>query len=195
MRIIRSADCRTMPWKNGGGETTEIAKAPEGASLDAFDWRVSMARVASDGPFSVFPGIDRNLTVLEGAGIVLEPHGDATTTLTPQSPPHSFLGDLPLNARLVDGPILDLNVMTRRGRARSRVSKTAINAATQHAALGDVVLLLVRGGGARIGGTEPVAHLDDGDCGLLTRADGPISLVPEDVLTLYRIDLWLDTDT
>lgn len=192
MRVIRSTDCRTMPWKNGGGETTEIAIAPEGAPLDAFDWRVSTARVASDGPFSIFPGIDRSLTVLEGAGIALDLQGRATATLTPESPPYAFPGDLLLNARLVDGPIVDLNVMTRRGRARCVVSKNATAASADHAALGDVLLLLVRGAGARIGGNVPFSRLRDGDCGVLAKADGSISLVPEGALTLCRIDLWLD---
>ena len=54
MRIIRPADLVRMPWKNGGGETTEIAVSPEAAGLDRFDWRVSMARVARNGPFSEF---------------------------------------------------------------------------------------------------------------------------------------------
>ncbi len=66
MRMIRSSDYRRMPWKNGGGETVEIAIAPAGASLDAFDWRISMACVASSGPFSRLPGIDRTLAVLAG---------------------------------------------------------------------------------------------------------------------------------
>ena len=30
-----------------------------------------MARVASDGPFSEFPGIDRTLAVVKGSGLVL----------------------------------------------------------------------------------------------------------------------------
>ena len=64
MKIIRARDCRTTPWKNGGGSTTEIAVEPSGASLDTFAWRISVARVAADGPFSEFPGIDRTLAVL-----------------------------------------------------------------------------------------------------------------------------------
>ncbi len=195
MRIIRGADCRTMPWKNGGGETTEIAVSPAGAPLDAFDWRVSMARVASNGPFSVFSGIDRNLTVLEGAGIVLEPHGSASIRLTPNSLPYAFPGDLSLDARLVDGPILDLNVMTRRGRARCTVSKNTIASSRDHAISGDILLLLVRGAGAKIGDKLPFSQLFDGDCAMLTREDGSISLVPDGALTLCRIDLWLGTDT
>jgi uncharacterized protein len=52
MNIIRARDCRVMPWKNRRGSTTEIAVGSAGASLDAFDWRISMAHVAADGPFS-----------------------------------------------------------------------------------------------------------------------------------------------
>ena len=43
LRVIRAAECQTMPWKNGGGETTEIAVFPSGAGLDDFEWRISMA--------------------------------------------------------------------------------------------------------------------------------------------------------
>ncbi len=51
MQILRASDHRVMPWKNGGGSTTEIAVFPIDSGLDAFDWRVSMATVAADGPF------------------------------------------------------------------------------------------------------------------------------------------------
>ena len=68
MRLVRRADLTPRPWKNGGGVTREIAAHPPEAGLDGFDWRLSMADVASDGPFSAFPGIDRTLTVIEGAG-------------------------------------------------------------------------------------------------------------------------------
>ncbi|MBV9975040.1 MAG: HutD family protein, partial [Hyphomicrobiales bacterium] len=61
MRVLRAGQHRRMPWKNGGGETTEIIASPEGAGLDEFDWRISMARVATDGPFSRFAGVDRTL--------------------------------------------------------------------------------------------------------------------------------------
>ena len=65
-----------MRWKNGGGETAEIAVSPPGAALDAFDWRLSMAKVETDGPFSAFPGIDRTLAILEGEGIRLSVGGE-----------------------------------------------------------------------------------------------------------------------
>jgi len=66
--LIRGADLVASPWKNGGGVTREVAAFPEGAALDAFVWRVSVADVAQAGPFSRFAGIDRTLAVDVMAG-------------------------------------------------------------------------------------------------------------------------------
>ena len=114
--IIRASDMRSMPWKNGGGSTTEIAAGPPGASLDSFDWRISMARVAADGPFSHFASIDRTLAVVAGDGIVLQVDGRAPITLVVGSEPVFFAGDTPTSAKLIGGEITDLNIMTRRVR-------------------------------------------------------------------------------
>jgi environmental stress-induced protein Ves len=121
LKIVRASDCLTTPWKNGGGSTTEIAAAPEGASLDIFGWRISMAQVASDGPFSDFFGIDRTLAVIKGSGLVLMIGDNAPITVEPGSDPIRFPGDIPTSARLVAGEIADLNVMTRRGRFSHRL--------------------------------------------------------------------------
>lgn len=120
-----------MPWKNGSGVTTEIAVFPDGAGLDDFGWRISMAQVASDGPFSLFPDIDRTLAVLEGEGIILESEGQTPATLARTSPPLSFAADRPTLARLVSGPIVDLNVMTRRGQFAHKVERLASGAKVQ----------------------------------------------------------------
>lgn len=117
LQVLRSADYRRMPWKNGGGVTAEIAVVPTGAGLDDFRWRVSMAHIAQSGPFSSFPGIDRTLTVLDGEGVELEvPDIDRRRreVLTPRSAPFSFRADEPAHARLLTGGVTDLNVMTRR---------------------------------------------------------------------------------
>jgi environmental stress-induced protein Ves len=119
VRVVRNADLVRVPWKNGGGTTAEVAAFPEAAGFDAFGWRVSMADVASDGPFSAFPGIDRTLIVVEGAGLELDVEG-ASYRLDASSPKLSFSGDDATIGRLLAGPIRDLNVMTRRGRFRHR---------------------------------------------------------------------------
>ena len=130
MRILRAADYRVMPWKNGGGTTTEIAVSPDGAGLDDFDWRVSMARVEGGGPFSGFAGVDRTLAVLEGEGIVLDIAGRPPAEVTKASTPLSFPADVPTTAALIAGPITDLNVMTRRGRVTHTVERLMVSAPT-----------------------------------------------------------------
>jgi environmental stress-induced protein Ves len=112
-RVIRSHVYVRMPWKNGGGETAEIAVGPAGAALAQFDWRISMARVATDGPFSTFPGVDRTLAVVAGAGLRLSVHGHSPIDLRIDSAPIAFPGDASTHASLISGEILDFNVMTR----------------------------------------------------------------------------------
>lgn len=113
---------RTMPWKNGGGVTHEIAVGPEGQDLSGdFLWRLSVAEVGSSGPFSSFPGIDRTLTVLSGNGLRLDfGEGEALVIDVPWQPA-SFDGARACEGRLIGGPVTDFNVMTRRGPAKHRV--------------------------------------------------------------------------
>lgn len=114
MKILRAADHKRMPWKNGGGETVEIAVFPAQASLDDFGWRISMATVTTDGPFSAFLGVDRTLSILSGAGMELDIAGHPPIVLDGETRPYFFQADLETSARLINGPITDLNVMTRR---------------------------------------------------------------------------------
>jgi hypothetical protein len=115
------ADFRSMPWKNGAGCTTEIAVYPPGATLDTFLWRVSLAAVERDGPFSSFPGIDRTIVLLEGAGMRLHEVARETVLTTPFAP-HSFSGDEAIGCSLVAGHVRDFNAMFRRDHARGSVA-------------------------------------------------------------------------
>ena len=130
MRILRAADRIATPWKNGGGTTREVAAFPPGAGLDAFAWRISLADIAADGPFSAFPGVDRVLTVIDGAGLVLDVEG-RTVTLDAASPPLAFPGEAKVAARPAGGPIRDLNLMVRRDAGQGRVRRLAVEGAVQ----------------------------------------------------------------
>jgi environmental stress-induced protein Ves len=121
VRLLKPDDFRSMPWKNGGGMTTEIAMHPSGAVPDGFAWRVSIAKIDRDGAFSHFPGIDRTIVLLEGAGMRLTGGGRDVDLRTPFAP-HSFAGDDAIDCALVAGSIRDFNAMFRRGRAQGSVA-------------------------------------------------------------------------
>ncbi|MGX1787860.1 HutD/Ves family protein [Bosea sp. NPDC055332] len=183
MRIIRAADCLVMPWKNGGGTTTEIAVAPEGASLNDFDWRISMAHVGQDGPFSSFPGIDRTLSVLTGAGITLAFGDGERVKLDRTSAPYPFAADRAVDGLLTSGPIDDLNVMSRRGRWQHRVKR--LSGAGPLSANEGLLVLVARRGHWLVNGTA----LPAGDSAILD-APGHVELtVNGDAAELYAV--WL----
>ncbi|MFK3781686.1 HutD family protein [Agrobacterium sp. NPDC089420] len=142
MTLLRASGYKHMPWKNGGGETVEIAVFPPEASVNDFDWRVSMATVASNGPFSIFPGIDRTLSILRGNGMALAIAGGDPLLLTAQSLPLPFPADVPVDATLPAGPITDLNVMTRRSTFRHAVQRKSGPFSGQTAADTTLVLAL-----------------------------------------------------
>ena len=104
-----------QPWKNGAGLTREIAVGPKRAGAGDFDWRISFAEVERDAPFSAFPGVNRCIVLLHGAGMRLRSDGGALDHRLDQAlVPFHFSGDTTLSATLIDGPSSDFNVMTRR---------------------------------------------------------------------------------
>lgn len=170
MQVLRAARHRRMPWRNGGGETIEIAVDPPGAGLDGFRWRVSMASVAADGPFSLFEGIDRTIAILSGKGLELDLVGLGRHLLTGASPPFAFPGDVAANARLVEGGITDLNVMSRRGAVGHEVVRIDARAAGPPRRWTKPWSLLVAGGACRIRAERRQVDLEPGDA--LRAADG-----------------------
>jgi environmental stress-induced protein Ves len=116
-----------MPWKNGGGETREVLVSPAGAPLNEIDWRISLATIAADGPFSTFAGIERTLSVIRGAGIRLTVGNEAPKLLLGDSDPCTFAGESATSATLIAGTIVDLNVMTRRDTYRHAVRRISCN--------------------------------------------------------------------
>lgn len=118
LRRLTRADYRRMPWRNGGGWTTEIARSP--AVGDDFDWRLSLAEITADGPFSRFDGCARSLVLLQGAGMELRIDG-APQLVDRRGQVVAFDGASEVHCRLLDGPTRDFNVITRRDRVDPRV--------------------------------------------------------------------------
>ncbi len=121
IEVLRAAARAAVPWKNGGGVTCEVAVHPAGSGFDTLDWRVSIARVSTAGPFSCLPGVDRRLAVLEGTlSIVIG--GQREAQLSPEAAPLHFAGEESVRAQPVGGPVTDLNVMTRRAKFSSSLA-------------------------------------------------------------------------
>lgn len=133
-----------MPWKNGGGSTCEIACWPPGAGVTDFCWRVSIARIAAAGPFSVFDGVDRHIMLLDGDGVRMQSaDGCIDHRLDTPHRPFAFSGDAAIDCTLLGGASSDFNVMTRRGHWRADIQvwdSTATIPVARHG-----VLLAVRG--------------------------------------------------
>lgn len=114
---LTAADYKLMPWANGKGTTTELYRHDD--AHGNLSCRLSVAMVTEDGPFSVLPGIHRNLTVISGPGFNLV--GDATLRAEPLVPV-AFDGGLALFALGVTGPTRDFNVMVAHSAPPPRVT-------------------------------------------------------------------------
>src|SRR5215813_7294109 len=120
LTLLHATGYRRVRWKNDGGWTTEIARGPGDPAAD-FRWRVSIADIESDGPFSSFPGIARELMLLAGSGIELDIEDAEPVRLTERFQRVRFEGESRVECRLLAGPTRDFNVMTRRESARAEL--------------------------------------------------------------------------
>jgi uncharacterized protein len=124
VQIIPPNDFKCLPWKNGKGETIELA-INEGGTMADFDWRISMARVTEDGPFSDFSGYQRQLLLLEGVGITLKHQNhdgrNQYQTLATPLAVANFDGGLKTSGVLINGPISDFNLIVKAAKYQSDV--------------------------------------------------------------------------
>ncbi|CAF3054866.1 unnamed protein product [Rotaria sp. Silwood2] len=114
--LLRANEHKQMVWKNGGGITSEIARAPNNEQ-EEFDWRLSIAQVKPPGgPFSIFPDIDRTLCIISQHELDLMFNNNCNDMihLNQDSLPYSFPGELSITCQLHGETLTDFNVMTRR---------------------------------------------------------------------------------
>lgn len=187
VRVLRFADYPVVPWRNGKGVTREIAAAtvplastnrdPGGADLPPFPplapaWRLTMATVESDVPFSDYPGLVRVLGVVDGDGIELTV-GGRMSRLRPGETYGPFAGGAPASARPLDGVALDLGLTFDPARTRGELSAVGTGG-RDIVGLIWFVLSLVDGLEVSLNGT-PVATLARCDTAALDLRTGPIA--------------------
>ena len=162
MEIIRYAELKAHPWRNGGGVTRELASRPaaapaqggsaqDGPAAAGWDWRVSIAEVSKAGDFSAFPGMDRVLTVLEGELLLLSVDG-AEHPLEKYRP-FRFSGDAAASGALPTGDIRDLNVITRQGLFKGYTSIIELSKKRAHPVFQGQLGILLQGQAAVTPGT------------------------------------------
>jgi environmental stress-induced protein Ves len=119
------AELPSEVWRNGGGVTRTVASnAREGA--EDWTWRASIADITQDVAFSLFPGVERQLVLIDGRRLVLRGLAEPLR-LERVGERVQFPGEERLMAELNDGPVRVWNVMTRRGAAACtlRISSAA----------------------------------------------------------------------
>ena len=164
-QLIDLRSLAPTPWKNGAGLTREIAVEPAGASLDDFDWRISVAEIAREAPFSAFAGVDRCIVLLHGAGMRLHSHDAAIDAMldTPLQPCH-FAGDAAVTASLIAGGCSDFNVMARTTTCRAEV--LAASASRNIAAADAGLIFCVRGEASIEAAQQAALDLREGQAAL-----------------------------
>ncbi|QEU96913.1 HutD family protein [Streptomyces kanamyceticus] len=192
--VLRWSEYPSVPWKNGGGITREVASGVVRTPLVpaeftvGFDWRVSVADVDAQGPFSSFPGIDRVITLVEGDGMVLTVEGTAQSVAP--LVPFAFSGDAATDCRLEAGAVRDMNVMTRRGRAAAHVRILPVSvarAATMVCPAGETLLVMAVTEGITVAAPDGhQAALGPLDC-VRHEGPGPLTLSGDGSVAEIRI--------
>jgi environmental stress-induced protein Ves len=214
MEIIRYAELRAEPWRNSGGVTRELASHPKTAPAGddtvqdgAWDWRVSIAEVSKAGAFSVFPGMDRVLTVIDGELLLLTVDG-AEHPLEKYRP-FRFSGEADSASALPTGDIRDLNVITRNGAFKGYTSIIELSKKRAHPVFEGQLGVLLQGqatvspGSAGDIGTDADAGADssagtaraDGGTAATSDATSAVVQAPNEPETLGRYDAVVGSDS
>lgn len=118
IEVLRSSDYRPMPWRNGKGTTLEIARQP--AAAEPFTWRLSLADITQDGPFSAYPGYRRAMVLVHGDDLRLKFRRHGERRLSPGQRGVRFDGDWITGCTIARGPCTDLSLIVHKGSRGSR---------------------------------------------------------------------------
>ncbi|QHK20705.1 HutD family protein [Pseudarthrobacter psychrotolerans] len=195
MEIIRFAELRSEPWRNGGGVTRELASHPKAASAQdgAWDWRVSIADVSNAGDFSAFPGMERVLTVIDGELLLLTVDGDEHPL--EKYRPFRFSGEAAAHGALPTGDIRDLNVITRTGSFKGFTSIIELSKKRAHPVFEGQLAVLLQGQATVSAGNVSVSA-EAAEPATAVEADGDEAApAPTDPEALNRYDAVVGSDT
>src|ERR1700754_5137081 len=125
LTALDPAGYRHMPWKNGGGVTTDIAVSMlpgfAAGSWEGIVWRFSRTAIVTPGAFSDLSGYDRELALVSGAGLVLETADGEIDVRLPFQPVR-FAGETKITSRLEAGAVEVVNLIGDRSRVSIELS-------------------------------------------------------------------------
>ena len=153
-----------MPWANGRGTSYEIAS--DRNESGEWTWRLAMAPVNEDGPFSRIECVNRSLAVVEGAGMLLSVDRKKLQCLPMQVV--RFRGDAVTEAALTDGPIMDINLMVRRKEAEGEMAMVSDAGLLNGVS---IVVVVAVGGSAQVKSGDSIIELERHDSVLECDAD------------------------
>ncbi|MCP9319584.1 HutD family protein [Acetobacter persici] len=135
--------CNWEPWKNGQGLTRVLGG-------DA-TWRLSLAEIRTSSSFSIFGGLTREIGLMLGHGLSLQPQDQALApiVLDRAGVCFTFSGDLVLTGILHDGPVQVLNLMYGAGQ------RHMLRPITQACSVQGLLALVPVRGNWRIGAVPP----------------------------------------
>ncbi|WP_284983120.1 HutD family protein [Arthrobacter sp. efr-133-TYG-118] len=196
MEIIRFAELKPEPWRNGGGVTRELASHPKAASAQdgAWDWRVSIADVGSAGDFSTFPGMERVITVIDGELLLLTVDGEEHPL--EKYRPFRFSGEAASASALPTGDIRDLNVIARAGEFKGYTSIIELSKKRAHPVFEGQLAVLLAGKASVSPGADPTeteepAETEEPSDG----SDGETAAPTAEPVELARYDAVVGSDT
>ena len=168
-RVVPANEYRRERWRNGAGWTREIAAEPEGGEGS---WRLSIAEIEQDAPFSRFDGIDREIVLLSGNGVRLRFDDGNVHALEPPHGRLRFSGEAGVFGELIDGPTQDFNLMWRRDRIDAQLwHRPLVGPMVIFADAGTTWAVHLLAGRARFADNSGLPELEAGDTALLRAGD------------------------
>lgn len=162
---------RRLRWRNGLGWTREIHVGSL-AGCEGWDWRLSIAEIEADGPYSAFPGVEREQLLLSGEGLALDFGEGGERMLAPPHGRQRFSGDAAVRARLQAGRVEVFNLMWQPGRVAPRLwHRPLVGSMLLFVDPGSTWAVHVVAGQANVGGAHAMPLLEMGDSALLAAGE------------------------
>ena len=172
LQLISPNQWQTQAWKNGGGITHQLARSDDSLGMR---WRVSIAEVASDGPFSRFEQTDRIIMLLQGEGFCLHGAAEQAVVLDKDLVPFAFAGETTIECTLINGPVRDFNLMTRRADVKASLQVLSVTEPLS-LTLASESLLYLASGELQVSFKEQSYQLDAGQSLLCTDEVGELQM-------------------